>query len=169
MFHPATRSTALARRAVIFVIAGLCTVAPAAAASAATLTISVPAKVKSAEGYQISVQGTFRKSETASGRAYLISVIQFSPAPCKASAQAEAQTKNLQVQYYLAPHSNPRKGPVGVFEKKSPFVTKRVFTFAPTVGVRHVCSWLYPSFIHDPSVTTSPIAKADKRYRVTKG
>jgi hypothetical protein len=125
----------------------------------------VPASVVKGKGYPISVQGTFHKSETASGKAFLISVIQFSPKPCLASAQAEARSRRG-VQFYLAPDSNPAKGPVGVFEKKSPFTNNKAFT-AGHLGVRHVCAWLYPSFIAAPDVPTAPIAKADKRYRVT--
>jgi hypothetical protein len=165
MFHPRIRAKAPGGRAAAVLVALLCTAATVGAASAATLQINVPSQVKKGKGYAISVQGTFHKSETAKGRAFLISVIQFSSKPCKSSAQAEARTKGLSVQFYFAPHSDPAKGPVGVFEKKSPFTTSRAFT-AGTLGVRHVCSWLYPSFIAKPSVTTAPIAKADRRYKV---
>lgn len=165
MFHPGTRSRTLARRGAAVAIALMCPAAGATAASAATLHITVPATVLKGKGYPISVQGTFQKSETASGKAFLISVIQFSPKPCLASAQTESNA-GRPIQFYLAPDSNPAKGPVGVFEKKSPFTNSRAFT-AGKLGVRRVCSWLYPSFITSPKVTTAPIAKADKRYRVT--
>jgi hypothetical protein len=165
MFHPGSRSKTLARRGAAVAVALMCPAAGAAAASAATLHISVPATVTKGKGYPISVQGTFQKSETASGKAFLISVIQFSSKPCLASAQAESNASRP-IQFYLAPQSDPGKGAVGVFEKKSPFTNKRAFT-AGKLGVRHVCSWLYPSFIKGPRVTTAPIAKADKRYRVT--
>jgi hypothetical protein len=165
MVHPGTRSKALARRGAAVAIALMCPAAGAAAASAATLNVTVPATVVKGKGYPISVQGTFQKSETASGKAFVISVIQFSPKACLASAQAEARSHRV-IQFYLAPQSNPAKGAVGVFEKKSPFKIDRAFT-AGKLGARRVCSWLYPSFIASPNVATAPIARADKRYRVT--
>jgi hypothetical protein len=167
MFDPGSRSKVLARRGAALAVALTCSAAGAAAASAATLHVSVPATVKKGKGYPISVQGTFHKSETASGKAFLISVIQFSGKSCLGSAQAEAKQRSGLIQFYLAPNSDPRKGPVGVFEKKSPFTNNRAFT-AGRAGTRHVCSWLYPSFIAGPNVATAPIAKADKRYKVTK-
>jgi hypothetical protein len=164
MGNPGTRSRALARRGAAVAIALMCSAAGAAAASAATLHVSVPASVKKGDGYTIAVRGTFQKSETASGRAFLISFIQFSPKPCLRSAQAEARSRT--VQFYLAPDSDPKKGPVGVFYKKSPFTNSRSFT-AGKISSRRVCSWLYPKFIPGDRDPTAPIATAQARYRVT--
>jgi hypothetical protein len=96
----------------------------------------------------------------------MISVIQFTAKPCLGSAQAEANLRGGTIQYYLAPQSNPSKGNVGVFESKSPFTLKRSLT-AGNLGVRHVCSYLYPKFIPGPGDKTRPIAKADAKYTVT--
>ena len=55
---------------------------------------------------------------------------------------------------------------VGIFETKSPFTRLDGFK-AGDLGTRHVCTYLYPKFIH-ASDTTAPIARADKKYRVTR-
>jgi hypothetical protein len=38
---------------------------------------------------------------------------------------------------------------------------------AGDMTTRHVCAYLYPKFIHAGD-TTAPIARADKRYAVTR-
>ncbi len=148
-------------------VATLGTGAIASAADAASVKITMPSQVKRGTDYSIQVTGSYKTGELK-GRAYLISAIQFANRPCRSSAQAENRS-SVFVQWYLTPKSEAKlKNPkhVGIFVGKSPFSTIQGFT-AGDLGTRHVCSWLYPKFIH-PSDTVSPIARADKKYRVTK-
>jgi hypothetical protein len=164
---PKTGRRRAQRLATAATVAVLGSGALASAASAASLKVTVPAKVKKGSDYSIGVTGTYKASELK-GRAYLISAIQFANHPCKASAQAENRSSYF-VQWYLVPKSEAKlKHPkhVGIFVGKSPFSNLEGFV-GGTLGTRHVCSWLYPKFIH-ASDTTRPIAHADKAYRVTK-
>ncbi|HUO73579.1 MAG TPA: hypothetical protein VMU39_22610 [Solirubrobacteraceae bacterium] len=131
----------------------------AAAAQGAKLKVSVsPAAIPKGTNYRVKVSGTYAKSELT-GRAYLIAVIQYSAAPCKATAQLE---NNLQPQFYLAKNQQQ----VGVFETKSPF--SRTDTFGAVVlGTRRVCAYLYPKVV-GPADTTAPIATASAKYTVLK-
>jgi hypothetical protein len=140
----------------------------AAAASAAGVRVTVPAHVKKGARYTITIHGSYKKKEVT-GRAYVISLIQFASIPCRGSAQDENQwaiRTGSNIEFYLAPGSDPARGGVGVFETKSPF--DRTDTLrASSLGTRHVCTYLYPRFTH-ASDATQPIARADKRYTVTK-
>ena len=53
-----------------------------------------------------------------------------------------------------------------IFVPKSPFSRTDSF-IGGDVTTRHVCAYLYPKFIHAGD-TTGPIARADKRYTVTR-
>jgi hypothetical protein len=154
----------LGRRTGVLGLAILCSAAGAASAGAAGLKISVPARVHKGASYRIGVTGHYRHSELT-GKAYLISLIQFSGAPCKASAQLENHQLNANLlQFYFAPANAAQK--VGIFEPSSPF--NRVDGFTSTrVGRRHVCAYLYPKFISS-TAGTLPIATADRAYRVTR-
>lgn len=139
----------------------------ASAAGAASLKVTMPPQVKKGKSYEIQIDGSYKPSELT-GHAYLIAAIQFANHPCKASAQAENRTTDF-VQWYLIPKSEQKaKNPlhVGIFETKSPFTRFDNFT-AGDLSTRHVCAWLYPKFIR-ASDATKPIARADKRYRVTR-
>ena len=164
---PHTGRRRVARLASAVTVLALGSGALASAAAAASVKVTVPSQVKTGKGYGIRVGGTFTPSELT-GRAYLIAAIQFANHPCRATAQAENATTDF-VQWYLIPKSELKlKHPkhVGVFESKSPF--NRFDTFkAGEVSTRHVCAWLYPKFI-GAGDTTKPIARADKKYRVTK-
>jgi hypothetical protein len=129
----------------------------AAAAQAATLKVSVsPAAIHKGSNYRVTVSGKYSKREVT-GKAYLIAVIQYSSAPCKATAQLE---NNRQPQFYLA----TSKQQVGVFETKSPF--SRTDTFGAVVlGTRRICAYLYPKVV-GPADTTAPIATASAKYTV---
>src|SRR2546423_352126 len=75
--------------------AGLCLSVPATAtlataASAAGLRLTLPAQVKKGTRYAIKIHGSYKKSEIT-GRAYLISLIQFADIRCRGSAQDENQ------------------------------------------------------------------------------
>jgi hypothetical protein len=153
--------------ALALTVATLGSGAVASAAGAASVKITMPSKVKRGTDYPIQVTGTYKPRELK-GRAYLISAIQFANHPCKASAQAENRTR-WYIQWYFTPKAERKlKNPkhVGIFVGKSPFTNTQGFT-AGDLGTRHVCSWLYPKFIH-ASDTVAPIARADKKYRVTK-
>jgi hypothetical protein len=153
------------RLATALTVAALGSGAIASAASAASLKLTVPSQVKKGKGYAIQVNGSYQRRELT-GKAYLITAIQFSNHSCKDSAQAENRSSDF-VQWIYAP-AKEQNHPVhvGVFETKSPFTKLNGFT-AGDLGSRHVCSWLYPKFIH-PSDTVHPIARADAKYRVTK-
>lgn len=152
------------RRSVAVGLAMFCSAASAAGAGAAGLKITVPAHPHKGAAYTIKLTGHYKRSELT-GKAYLISLIQFSGAPCKASAQLENQqvNGNLLQFYFAPPHASQR---VGLFEKSSPFSRGDPFT-ATRVGPRHVCAYLYPKFIGSSDHTT-PIATADRAYRVTR-
>src|SRR5437868_10914099 len=138
----------------------------ASAASAASLRLTLPAKVTKGTRYTIKIHGSYKKKEIT-GRVYLISLIQFADIRCRGSAQDENQwaiRTGSNIEFYLAPGSDPARGDVGVFETKSPF--DRTDTLrARSAGTRHVCTYLYPRFTH-ASDATQPIARADKRYKV---
>jgi hypothetical protein len=155
MFDPGIRFKTLTRRACAIAVVAVCWGAGAAAASAATLQIDVPAKVKKNAGYTIKLNGTFTRHEV-SGRAFLISVIQYSPSPCKATAQQENTLKTAQ--FYFG-----NKG--GIFEASSPFARNDSFT-AKRLGKRRVCAYLYSQQV-SPSSSMAPIARAQKAFKVT--
>jgi hypothetical protein len=153
--------------------AGLCAgvLAPAALAastSAASLKLTVPAYVKKGTSYGVKIDGSFKKRELK-GRGYLISLIQYAPGSCRRTAQDEnawAVRTGSSIDFYLAPGGDPARGRVGLFETKSPFTRADSFR-AASAGTRHVCTYLYPRFIHAGDATP-PIAHADKRYKVTR-
>ncbi len=161
---PETGRRRAQRLATAMTVAALGSGAVASAATAASLRITVPSPVKQGKDYGIQVNGSYKQSELK-GKAYLITAIQFADHPCKASAQAENRAYSVQWIYAPAKEAN-NPVHVGVFETKSPFTVLRGFK-AGELGTRHVCSWLYPKFVH-ASDTVRPIARADKKYRVTK-
>lgn len=148
-------------------LASVGSAALAASAGAASLKITMPSQVKRGADYTIQINGSYKHSELK-GRAYLISTIQFANHPCRKTAQAENRSPYY-LQWYFTPKSEQKlKHPkhVGIFAPPAPFVRSDAFT-AVDLGTRHVCAWLYPKFIHAGDSLT-PIARADKRYRVVK-
>ena len=153
--------------------AALCLSVPATAtlataASAAGLRLTLPAQVKKGTRYAIKIHGSYKKREIT-GRAYLISLIQFADISCRGSAQDENQwaiRTGSNIEFYFAPASDPARGGVGLTEPKSPFDRSDTLR-ANSAGTRHVCTYLYPRFTH-ASDPTQPIARADKRYVVTR-
>jgi len=136
----------------------------AAGASAATLAINVPAHVKQNRGYTVKIAGSYGRGELT-GQAYLISLIQYSAAACKATAQLENSEVSAQrLQFYFAPARSPSK--VGIIEKHSPFTRADAFT-ARALGTRRVCVYLYPRSI-TATAKVLPIATADKKFTVSK-
>ena len=147
-------------RALAIVVA--CFGTAAAAAQAATLKVTVgPAQIHKSDDYKISVNGTYSASEVT-GKAYLISMIQYSSAPCRATAQQE--NSHAPVQFYF--RTNPHSQRVGIFVGRSPFSRTDRFT-AASPSTRRVCAYLYPKLI-GANDTTTPIATASAKYKVVK-
>jgi hypothetical protein len=144
-------------------IASLSSAALAADAGAAMLKISVPSRVRNGRHYTIALSGSFRTREV-SGRAYLISVIQYGPRACKPSAQLENLSAGTMFQWYFKPRLGSNQ--VGIYERRSPFSRRDTFT-ARSLGSRHVCAYLYPRLI-GPSSATAPIARADRAFKVLR-
>ncbi len=161
MIGPQTGRRRISRLAGAVTVAALSTGALASAASAASLKVTVPSKIKKGTAYAIQVQGSYKPSELT-GRAYLISIIQFSAKPCKATAQQENSSGRF-LQYYFTTKAQPQR--VGLFVPKA-FKEVNGFT-AGDISTRHVCAYLYPKFIHAGD-TTAPIARGDKRFAVTR-
>ncbi len=156
------RSAASARRAALLgcLTALTVPVASAAPAAAASLKVKVPARVHRGGVYTITLTGSYLRAEL-SGRAYLVSLIQFNPSPCKLTAQLEnAQVRAIE--FYLAPPGSPQR--VGAFEPSSPF-SRGDRLAASRTGRRRVCAYLYPRFVGANS-TVAPIARATGVYRV---
>ncbi len=148
------------RTAWVLAVLVACLGAAAEAAQAATLKVSVtPSTIRKGADYKITVSGSFSQSELT-GRAYLISLIQYSAAPCQPTAQGE--NGHFTLQYYLRKNAHSQQ--VGVFENDSPFSRVDSFT-AGTKSTRRVCAYLYPKYI-GPSSTTAPIARASAKYTV---
>jgi hypothetical protein len=147
-----------ARACAILVV---CFGAFAGAAHGATLKVSMsPSTIRVGDDYTITVSGSYSQSELT-GRAYLISLIQYSSEPCKATAQEE-NSGPFTRQYYLRKNKHSQR--VGVFESDSPFSRADSFT-AVTTSTRRVCAYLYPQYIGAGS-TTAPIAHASAEYTV---
>ena len=166
MIGPQTGRRLMSRLAGAVTVAALSTGAVASAASAASLKVTVPSQVKNGTPYGIQVQGSYKPKELT-GRAYVITLIQFNGRPCRATAQAEnlwAIHSHATVDFYLRTKAHPQR--VGIFTARSPFSFQDGFR-ARSLGTRHVCAYLYPKFIHAGDVT-APIARADKRLKVTR-
>ena len=156
----------MSRVAGVVTIAALSTGALASAASAASVKVTVPSKVKKGSDYVIQVHGSYKPSELK-GRAYLISLIQFNARPCQATAQAEnCWAIRAPWPHPVLPRAEGSPQRVGIFMPKSPFNRTDGF-IGGDLSTRHVCAYLYPKFIHAGD-TTGPIARADKRYAVTR-
>jgi hypothetical protein len=140
----------------------VCSGALCASASAATLKVSVPARVKQNKSYTIRINGSYKASDLT-GKAYLIALIQYSSADCKATAQLEnSRVKAQLLQFYFAPAKSPSS--VGIFENRSPFRRADKFT-ARALGARRICAYLYPKLI-SATAKVQPIATANKKFTV---
>ena len=147
------------------VIALLIALVPAATARAASLAISVPAKVAPGGSFTITITGSFASSEVSAAGAYLIPVIQYSSDRCASSATIETQ-EGLQLSYYLAPAGAQN---TGISETQSPFTRSDTLT-ATRSGPRHVCAYLYPLAAGPgPGDSLAPIATADAPFLVLPG
>jgi len=125
--------------------------AVAAGASAATLQVSVtPASIHTTKKFRVKITGTYTKSELT-GKAFLVSFIQYSLKPCKADAAHELSA------YGEDPFTDQNTG-------RSPFGWKFTFT-AGGPGVRRVCAYLYPKHV-GPADKVRPLTRATATYRV---
>jgi hypothetical protein len=127
--------------------------ASAASASAASLKITVsPARVRQGHKYTITVVGRFEQREVH-GTPYLWEFVQYTPAACRPTAQAERTlpASELSVDF---------RGK----ERSSPFTRRDQWRAENIKGVRHVCAYLYPKVV-SASSGVRPIATADARYR----
>jgi hypothetical protein len=138
------------RRLGVFALAICCTGTLAAAASAATLQVHVsPATIHKQKSFHILITGTYSKPELT-GKAYLVSFIQYNLKPCKASAAQElhADSQNF---------ASQKAG-------NSPFGWDFSFT-AGGPGARRVCAYLYPKQVV-PASTIAPLKRATATYQV---
>jgi hypothetical protein len=134
-------------------LALLCMGGTAAAASAASLTVSVPSQpVKNKHHYVVTLSGHYKASELK-GQAYLVAAFQYDHKPCKSTAAAEFKLKNTYFFFHKA-------------VSPSPFVRNEGFKALAT-GPRRVCAYLYPQSV-GPNDTVTPIARASGFLRVVK-
>ncbi len=122
-------------------------------AAGASLKVTVsPTNVRQGHNYTITVLGSFQQREIR-GTAYLWEFLQYTPAACKSTAQAEhtLPASDLSLDYRGKEHG-------------SPFTRRDRWTAGNITGVRHVCAYLYPQVVSAGS-RVRPIAKADARYR----
>jgi hypothetical protein len=158
VFCRRVRPKVLARRGAVIAVVLLCTAATASASVAATLHVDVAqTTVKENTWFDVKLTGSFRKSETPRGRAWLIPAVQFSPKPCLATAQAE--NANRPSAFYFG-----EKG--GVFESHSPIARDDSLKLH-RVGSFRICAYLYAKLVRT-SDTTKPIARAERSFKSVK-
>jgi len=134
-------------------LALLCTGATATAASAASLSVGVPAhSVRQHHTFVIKLSGSYRASELQ-GKAFLVAAFQYDSKPCKATGAAEAGRSDAS--FFFSKKISP-----------SPFVRRFGYT-AGQPGPRRVCAYLYPKVV-SPKDTTTPIATASGLFHVVK-
>jgi hypothetical protein len=122
--------------------------------SGATLKITIkPLPVHPKQRYVVTISGSFQPSQVSGGAGYLVDFLQYTAAPCKATAQAE---ESLPVRERTFDYAGA--------ERRSPFKRSQPWIAGNRIGTRHACAYLYAHAIR-PKSTTRPIAKADKRYR----
>ena len=127
--------------------------AGASGASGASLRITVsPVKVRPGQKYTITVVGRFEKRELR-GTAYMWEFLQYTPAACQPTAQAEDALPSSVL-------SLDFRGK----EDGSPFTRLDHWKAGTYKGARHVCAYLYPKVVSANS-SVRPIAAADARYR----
>jgi hypothetical protein len=137
------------RRAIVAVVLAGCLGASAAAAGAATLSVSVKPKSTHHNGnYTITIRGTVSAAQVRH-KPFLIAWIQYSSQRCASSAQKELnRAKN-----------NP------VFQNTvtaASFHTSKGFKASAKAGTRRVCAYLYAHYV-GPSSSAKPIARASAK------
>jgi hypothetical protein len=131
--------------------AALCLGATAAAAQAATLSVSVKPKTSHSGGtYDVSVHGSVSHRQLKK-KPFVLGWIQYSSQSCAGTAQKEY--KRVKAPPFLEATITG-----------TPFHTAKAFT-ASAPGTRHVCVYLYSHFIQ-PTSTAQPIARAGTKYFV---
>lgn len=120
-----------------------------------SLKIAVkPQRVAPKHRYVVTITGSFQAAQRPNG-VYLVDFLQYIAAPCKQTAQAEYALPSVERTFDFA----------GA-ERRSPFKHSQAWIAGKRTGVRHACAYLY-SQRTAPNSTAAPIARADKRYRVT--
>jgi hypothetical protein len=123
-----------------------------AASPAASLKITVPAKVRPGQHYEIKIAGLYAKSATQ-GTAYLVAFLQYTATACKPTAGAENDLPSKDWSLDFAGK-----------EPQSPFTRIDRWTTGTLTGTRKVCAYLYPKAV-SPSTKLHPIAIAAATYR----
>jgi hypothetical protein len=137
------------RRAVVAVVVAGCLGTSAAAAGAATLSVSVqPKSTHHGGNYTVTIRGTVSR-EQVRHKPFMIAWIQYSSQPCASSAQKElGRAKNNPVfqDYVTATSFHASKG----------------FKASAAAGTRRVCAYLYAHYV-GPSSSVKPIARASAK------
>jgi hypothetical protein len=137
------------RRAVIAVVLAGCLGTSAAAAGAATLSVSVkPKSTHHGGNYTVTIRGTVSRAQVAH-KPLLIAFIQYSSQPCLATAQTEVLRVQRDPDFFdtiTAPKFSTSKG----------------FKATAKPGTRRVCAYLYAHYVKSTS-HTKPIARASAK------
>lgn len=136
------------------VLALICCGAMSAAASAASLKVSVtPKSVHKGRPMQITITGAYRRNELK-GKPFLVSFFQFNKKPCKADAGKEYSS-------YGPPyfHSTVSRSPFKHADKFSHGVREP--------GPVRVCAYLYAQVIM-PLSPVKPLVTATKQFTVLR-
>lgn len=139
--------------------AGLAAAAPlaalataSAAATPASLKITVPAKVHPGQNYTIKIAGSYQPIQLQ-GTAYLWAFLQYGGHACKATAPAERALPSSEWSLDFA----------GT-EPRSSFTRIDHWTAGAITGERHVCAYMYPKVV-SRTTTLRPIATASATFR----
>jgi hypothetical protein len=136
----------------------LASAALGATATAPTLSVKVaPSTVHPGQQYKITINGSYDRKALKS-QAYLIAFIQYTGAPCKATAKAEASLPKTKRGFDFGSKA-------GIFVPAS-FSRYDNWTASHTLGKRQVCAYLYSLRVSLRSNAT-PLVTASAAYRNT--
>lgn len=125
--------------------------APASAASAATLSLTVPAhNVARHQVFSISASGTFKRSELE-GKAFLAVGFQYDTRTCLPTVQAEFNRKDIYFFFHKTIAASP--------------FTRTWSWSAGSRGPRRICAYLYRKPV-TPADRIAPLARASGFFRV---
>jgi hypothetical protein len=134
-------------------LALLWAVAPAGAATAATLNLTVPTHdVKHGQSFSISASGSFKRAELK-GKAFLMLAFQYDSRTCQPTAQAEFGRHDTYFFFHKTIAS-------------SPFTRSSSWT-AGSPGARRICAYLYPKSV-TPADKLAPLVRTSGFFRVVK-
>ncbi len=147
-------------------VAALSTGAVASAASAASLKVTVPSQVKNGTRYGVQVEGSYKPKELT-GRAYVITLIQYNGRPCRATAQAEnlwAIQSHASIDFYLRTKAHL----IGSASSRRGRRSHSRTGSAPAVSAPAMCAPTCTPSSSTRAILTAPIARADKRLKVAR-